>query len=1261
MSRAPLMVFTVLFLFSKIGIAQEIPIIQQGEDLHFESYGDDDGLSNAYVTSIIQDESGFMWFGTASGLNRFDGYDFKVFVPVEGDTNSLGERTIWEVIKSRDGFFWIGTQNGLARFDPATERFVNYLNDPANDNSLSNNYIKGLFEDKKGNIWIGTGNGLNRLKPESREFDRFFYTSPEGNSRVWGISEDHEGTLWFGAKDTLFAFNPNDESLISYELPTNPESRASNSNYIRVLHHDESGVIWVGTEANGLIGFDVASRSVIHQFRSGLSSVLPFSGDKVFAIEEDSGGNLWIGSSAGLHIINPERNDITHFKPDPFNANHSNFDQVWGIKEDRAGNVWVGTYQGGVKVYLRHRKLFKAYRFIPGKEYGIPGNSISSILETTDNRILMNIADAGVYEFEPSSQRFLEYPYQPENSLIYSLSLDSRNNIWYSTHDSGVWRVDEGRGTITQVIKQGDLCHGWVNLVYEDRNRTYWIGTQEGVCRYDPDTGIIEPVDLPVSDDLGASLNNLFVWSIFEDEAGHVWVASYDGLNRYNQETKEIQFYPSHSSILVALQDSKGQIWLGLNDGLGYFDQSEEVIKPFDLDDVSITTPISGMVEDASGNIWLSTIGLYVLDPGTREIKMFNREDGLATSFFNPAIIQASDKTLYVGSWKGLSTFKPDELFDNSLVPPVKITRFSLFNREVPVRNNRADTLEWVSPLENEISRVNSISLKHWQNDFSFEFAALDYTAPDNNQYRFQLEGYEDEWIETSSDRRFTHYTNLDAGNYVFRVKASNNDGIWNEEGASVQISIKRPWWTTWWAIVLYVVAFIASIYALWRNAIHRVRLHNQLEIEHIELEKIQELHDLQTRFFVNISHEIRTPLTLIIGPVTDAINGAFGELDEQLTEQLSIVRRNGSRLHKLINELLDLASFEAGGMQLQAQKGNLIPLAKATVLAFSSRAEKENILLQFHSELDEVEVYFDREKMEKVMTNLLSNAFKFTPNGGKIRVTVKKDIRDQQSKILIKVKDTGRGIGAKDLPHVFERFYQADTSSTRKFEGSGIGLALTKDFVELHGGTIEVESEEGFGTCFSIHLLEGRTHLQPEQLLDTDQENDSDVPLKNNETGELEEVYLSTSTANSESDKEHTVLVVEDNVDVRSYLKAHLEKNYHVLEAVDGVDGLAVALNQLPDLIISDVMMPRMDGNTLCQRLKNNPITSAIPVVLLTARVSEESRIDGLVAGADDYIFKPFNAKELLVRTENLIELRKRLFPHYGKLPARTFRVSRC
>ena len=1233
MSPTPLMVFTVLFLFVEIGIAQEFHAIERNEDLHFEYIGEGKGLSNGYVTSIIQDDSGFMWFGTASGLNRFDGYDFKVFLPVPGDSNSLSERIIWNVEKSRDGTFWLGTQNGLNHFDPATERFKTYVNEGSNSTSLSNNYIKGIHEDRAGNLWVGTGNGLNRLRPGTEGFDRFFFRNAQDDFRVWGIAEDQSGTLWFGARDTLYAFNASDESFVPFGLPPNPDSRTGSSNYIRTLYADRSDVLWIGTEGSGLIGFDVRSKTVVHHLHSGLEEA-SLSGDRVLCIKEDRANNLWIGSSAGLHILNPGRTIVTRFEPDPFNLDHTKFDQVWSIEEDRAGNMWLGVFQGGIKVFLRHQKPFSAYYYVPGKEDWLPGNSIRSIVEIDESRILISISGSGVYEFDPLTRRFAEYPLQPDFPEIYDVFVDTNKHIWYSTTDLGVWKVDEKQASLTRVTGPDDPCYRWVTQVYEDSRGVYWIGTQEGLCKYLPETNELVSVALPQTDGAGESINNAFVWVIFEDEAGDLWFGTYEGLNRYRQESGEIRFFPSYSSIISAINDSEGRIWVGVNDGVGYFDPVDEVIKPVEQLQKHIDTPVSGMVEDAEGRIWISTIGLYMFDPESNEIDTFNQEDGLASSYLNPAIIQASDSTMYVGSWGGFTTFRPQRLFENSQLPPVKITNISLFNKDIPIKNSVADSLDWASPLEQEISRVQSLSLAYWQNDLTFEFAALDFTAPENNLYQFKLEGYDSEWIQTDASRRFAHYTNMDPGEYTFYVQASNNDGLWNREGAALKIKIGRPWWTTWWAIVLYGLFILGSVYATWENILRRIRLRNQLEIEHIELEKMQELNDLQTRFFVNVSHEIRTPLTLMIGPVQDALNGAFGDLGDEVEEQLHIVRRNGNRLHKLINELLDLASFEAGAMKLHAQKADLLLMLKATVLAFSSRAEKEDIELQFHSMLDQADVYFDREKMEKVMTNLLSNAFKFTPSGGKIQVSVEKERIGTAAHILLKVKDTGEGIEAAKLPHIFDRFYQADDSPTRRFEGSGIGLALTKDFVELHGGTIDVESEEGSGTCFFVRLPEGKSHLAPEELIKQEDKTE-EHPFEVNEDGsELEEVYLSSSEHELHHQKEHTILIVEDNVDVRSYLKVHLQKRYHVLEAVDGVEGYEIAQTKFPDLIISDVMMPRMDGNTLCNHIKSNPETSFIPVVLLTARVSEESRIDGLTAGADDYIFKPFNARELLART---------------------------
>ncbi len=628
---------------------------------------------------------------------------------------------------------------------------------------------------------------------------------------------------------------------------------------------------------------------------------------------------------------------------------------------------------------------------------------------------------------------------------------------------------------------------------------------------------------------------------------------------------------------------------------------------------------------------------------------------------------------MFFGGDNGFNSFYPDSIKNNNRIPPVVITDFRLFNRSVPVG---LDTITNRIILSKSITETNEIELTYKDYIISFEFAALDFHTPDKNKYAYIMEGFDKGWTYTDANRRFATYTNLDPGEYTFKVKGSNNDGIWNEAGTSIKLIITPPWWATWWAYGFYLIVFGSVLYGIRKYEINRLNWKNQFKLDEVKLEERAEIDLMKSRFFANISHEFRTPLTLILSPTENVLSKS---VDDETQKQLSIVKRSANRLLGLINQLLDLSKLEAGKLELRTSKSNIVPFIKGITMSFESIAERIDITLKVKAEKDEIELYFDKEKMTKILTNLLSNAFKFTPEGGEITVSIAKChselvsessamnfLKNQMlnqvqhdNSVEIKVRDTGIGIPADEIPKLFDRFYQVDSSQTREYEGTGIGLALTKELVELHQGTISAASKFGAWTEFTVTLPVGRKHLKDDEIVE------EDVILKNLNEPVMDGSYKTDSpshfdpaiagqvklsvTDNTSEDK-NIVLVVEDNADVREFIKDSLGNEFQIEEAANGEQGVRKAEQIIPDLIISDVMMPKMDGNELTRILKNDEKTSHIPIILLTAKAEQESRLEGLETGADDYLTKPFDTNELKVRIKNLLNIRKKLQEKYGK-----------
>ncbi|NQV15556.1 response regulator, partial [bacterium] len=574
----------------------------------------------------------------------------------------------------------------------------------------------------------------------------------------------------------------------------------------------------------------------------------------------------------------------------------------------------------------------------------------------------------------------------------------------------------------------------------------------------------------------------------------------------------------------------------------------------------------------------------------------------------------------------GISSFYPEQIQDNPIIPNIILTSFKKFNEEVQ--------------LDTAISYKSQITLSPNENVFSFEFTALNFINAEENKFAYKMDGFNKDWITTDASNRIASYTNLDPGDYTFRVKGSNNDGVWNETGTSIKITILPPWWRTVWAYGVYILALGFAFYRYRNFELNRAKLNQKYEMEHFEATKLKEMDQVKSRFFANISHEFRTPLTLILGPLGKMLGKLKGS---EWDQDLNLMQRQAKQLLDLVTQLLDLSKLEAGKMKILVSQRNIVPLLKGLTQSFASLADRDNKTLSFITELEDIQVHVDRDAMTKIINNLLSNAFKFTESGAAIQVDVQNlqpAKPDGNGHLSITIRDDGIGIPEERLNQIFDRFYQVDNSETREREGTGIGLALTRELVELHHGSIEVSSAESTGTTFTITLPLGADHLKPEEVSDS-AEDLADEALEDQLVDETD-VTSSSQTVVDES--QPILLIVEDNPDVRNYIKSDLNDHYNCHEAVDGEAGLEQALDLIPDLIISDVMMPKMDGVEFCRRIKTEERTSHIPVILLTAKADLESKLEGLETGADDYLTKPFEVEELQVRIKNLIEQRELL-----------------
>ena len=1046
---------------------------------------------------------------------------------------------------------------------------------------------------------------------------------------------------------------------------------------VNCIVFDSENNLWVVTDLMGLFRLDLETGEIKNYFPN-IRISKDLNAYRVNTAIRDQDGYLWFGADRGLNRYNPNLDTFENYFVDPSNKS-SNINRIFKIKADGLGNIWTQSDldYGGVSCFNIGKKEFTHY----SKGFGLWLSSI-----TTDRSGIAWVGNfyRGLHKLNPNALRFSNFSIINngkdvlDEKEILAVYEDKKGEIWVGGSLNGLYRYNRktGKSTVyTADSGQPDsLVSNQVNVIFQDRKGNFWIGSAVGLSRFDPRTGRFKHVgpDPTLYGGLGRTSD------IFEDSNGILWLITRNGyLVQFNPNTNEIEYYSvfgnsdidSQMEFCDLIEDPRGFMWIGTSNwGLIKFDLKQKKLSTVEkigkikitslyLDhagnlwcgtmglglirydtkmntkiiikekDGLLSNSIMGLEADDSGNIWISfRKGLSKYNPQTSTFKNYFKEDGFLTNEFGyQAHAKGKNGELIFGSMHGVVTFYPDSIKDSEYIPPIVFTDFKIDNKPVYVGDD--------SPLEENISIARKITLTYDQNDISIAFSALDFSHPERNRYSFYLENFEDNWRPPGLERT-AYYTNLDPGEYVFRVKGTNSDGVWNEEGASIRITVLPPFWKTWWAYSFYVLFFLGLIYSLRRYEMNRVRLRNQVKIEEAKRKEREQVDQMKSTFFTNISHEFRTPLTLILGPLTKL---ATSESDENKKHSLRIMQRNAGRLLRLINQLLDFSKLESGKMNLQASEGDIVSFVKGLLMSFQSLAEQKHINYHFASDQRLIELYFDRDKAEKIFTNLISNAFKFTSTHGEITVSIAKNEHD----VRIGVKDTGQGISAEKLPHIFDRFYQADDSLTRNQEGTGIGLALTKELVELHHGTIEVTSKPNHGSEFLITLPTGRSHLTEDQIVA------EDFILSEEPTTPIEpaEAFEASQTKDlQKTDSETIVLVVEDNSDMRTYIRETLHPAYKVVEAFDGSEGVECAREIIPDLIISDLMMPKKDGYQLCNEIKQDEVTSHIPIILLTAKAERKDKLAGLELGADDYLVKPFDSQELQIRVKNLIEIRRKL-----------------
>lgn len=1244
----------------------------------FENISIEQGLSQRFVLEVLTDCKGFLWVATEDGLNRYDGYEFKVFRHDPEDPNSLGGNILRQALESHalgKHKIWVCTvEGGLSCLDLETETFTNYLHDPLDSTTIASNSV-WIVEEATFNgipeLWVGVVGGLDRLNYETGEFQHY-----DLGSVITALYQDSKGTLWVGTSEHgLQRYIPGTDSFISYvNDPADPTSLSWNN--VDEILEDKYGTLWVGTFGGGLNRMDAgATRDTIPRFTHFVHdphNPRSISGDAIEYLYEDRFGNFWITSSGGgLDILNRETSEFTRYPIDKDNSHHIGSDIIFSACEDNSNVLWFG-HVDGLSKWDPQKAVFTRYdNSVPGLDE-LMNTWISSVKSTRSDQgdiVWIGTIGKGLCKLNRNTGKMTWYQFDHDNSE--SLAHNKIMNVIQV--DPSTLLIGTARGlckfdTRTEKFSTYHFRPDHSNAVYDDMmfsmargpSGRIWIGTANTVVEFDLKTERFRRI------------KDMRAYAIHEAQVGdsnYLWAGGFrGGLLRINLESGEEVWYQHDrdniesiasnlvDALLPTTLNGTDVLWVGTMDGLDLYDYQSEKFIHYSMADGLPHNHVNSIVEDNNGHLWITTKkGLSQFDPIKKSFKTYWKENGLPGNGyeFNSGYCNEMGE-IFIGGTSGLASFFPDSLVSNPIPPKVVLTDFKISHKSVPVNHNSEQKSDGNFYISRAIYQLDELSLSHREQIISFTFAALDFRSPMQNKYAYFMDGFEDSWNYTDASNREATYTNLDPGNYVFRVKASNNDGVWSEDGIALSIMISPPWWETQWAYLGYIVLFCSIVFSIWRFQISKVRLTHQLELEHLSAEHYHELDEHKSRFMANISHEFRTPLTLILGPVANLL----GKLkDPELRDDLKLIKRQANRLLELVVQLLDISKLEDNQMFLQASQQNIVPLLKGLVLSFASLAERNNIDLQFEAEDEDIQLYVEREAMVKIFNNLLSNAFKFTENGKTVKLNVSINAESSLGtggEVMMRVSDTGIGIPEDHLDKVFDRFHQVDGSETRRWGGTGIGLSLTRELVELHKGTITVESKTDTGTIFTIRLPLGKDHLESHEIVELGNlpEAISPVPAE-----QVPQEHGDMPLRGSNHGNLPTLLIVEDNEDVRNYIRSYLDKSYKCYEAVDGQDGLNKVKELIPDLVISDIMMPRMNGLEFCRQLKTDELTSHIPVLMLTAKADMDSKIKGLEMGADAYLLKPFEAAELKIRIKNLIDqrqaLRERFQKEYSFIPS--------
>ncbi len=1255
--KSGIVTIVLCFLLFDLSYATDYPVTTY--------LGIDQGLSNNSVRCIYQDRRGFMWFGTYDGLNRYDGYTFKVFRNNFKNSTSLINNWINAIDEDNPGNLWVGTRQGVCVYRPVSDKFssLHYFGLKKSAEPIKS-VIRDIERDSAGNMFVGTADvGLLFFAKGDTVGIQVPIENVREQPKIQDVAFIKNGT---GKKIWVFVRG---KGLCLYDYPSQ-KLRIVNATVTSANCLETDGnIIWVGTP-QGIYQYN----SISNTYEKRYSEENGLTNRDIIGLTLDKNGQLWCATNGGgINMINIKSGAVGSLAAGKGPADLTS-NSIYAIWEDPEARMWIGSLRGGINVIDPHRKLFQTVMSDPAAANTLISNYIFSFYEDPSGDLLIGTDGDGLSVWDRKLNRFTNYkhdaanPASLSNDFITNIKSDYVGNIWVATYKGGINTFNKAKG----IFQQYPFLYGGQKVmnplaytVYEDKLRDFWVSSLPwGLYRLNRQLNLFELFDNQLKD----------LFELFEDKAGVLWGGNLSQLIQIDRVHQKHTYFNVGKPVRAIHEDKAGNLWVGTEGGgLILFDRVQHKIAArFTTDEGLCSNSVLNMLEDDNGNLWISTFnGISKFQVKSRVFSNYFQSDGLQSNQFNyNAALKLHTGELVFGGIKGFTLFNPAAIVGEATMPKISFTGIKIGNKPIEQVNG------FIAKMNG--NDISAIRVPFDEAVLSIEFAALEYSAPDKIQYAYYLEGWDRGWNYTNNNRSAT-YTHLSEGNYTLRVKSTNAGGVWGARELTIDIVVLPPWYRSWWAYLLYGAVLTILVYSyikyrtkqtrlkyevaianlntaneraerekgeaeLARERAEREREHAELEKERIVNEKEKEMHEKKISFFTNISHEFRTPLTLIINPIRDLLKKKEFE-QPQLEGELSIVYRNAHRMLSLVDQLLLFRKAESDFDKIHPAKLDVCSLAREVYLCFLHPAKARNINYTFDCETEHLELVADRQKLEIILYNLLSNAIKYTEADGNIALRIK----DTTDTIVIEVEDTGAGIPAAVGEKLFEKFYQPDRVLTSRKPGFGIGLFLVKHFTDEHKGTIAYKSEEGKGTLFTLRFLKGSAHFGEDiKIME-----ESTAPAFAEELLE-EPTILETSASSADAPatevvtEKNTLLIIEDDEAIRLYLSQLFAGTYIVLQAASGEAGLEMAQQYLPDLIISDIHMKELSGIDLCKQIKEHETTSHIPVILLTGSTSDELKLQGIEEGADDYISKPFDSQLLTARVSSLLRSRSNLQKYF-------------